>query len=30
MNPELDVEIRDTEHLFYRLDLFQEAPGITC
>ena len=25
MNPELDVEIRDTEHLFYRLDLFQEA-----
>jgi len=25
MNPELTVEIRDTEHLFYRLDLFQEA-----
>ena len=25
MNPELDVEIRDTEHLFYRLDLFQNA-----
>ena len=25
MNPELDVEIRDTEHLFYRLDLFQKA-----
>ena len=25
MNPELKVEIRDTEHLFYRLDLFQEA-----
>lgn len=25
MNPELKVEIRDTEHLFYRLDLFQQA-----
>ena len=25
MNPELKVEIRDTDHLFYRLDLFQEA-----
>ncbi len=25
MNPELKVEIRDTEHLFYRLDLFQKA-----
>ena len=25
MNPTFDVEIRDTEHLFYRLDLFQEA-----
>ena len=25
MNPEMDVEIRDTEHLFYRLDLFQKA-----
>ncbi|MBF14625.1 MAG: methionine--tRNA ligase [Euryarchaeota archaeon] len=25
MNPELTVEIRDTEHLFYRLDLFQNA-----
>ena len=25
MNPELNVEIRDTEHLFYRLDLFQKA-----
>ena len=25
MNPELPVEIRDTEHLFYRLDLFQKA-----
>ncbi|MGB0780293.1 MAG: methionine--tRNA ligase [Candidatus Poseidoniaceae archaeon] len=25
MNPELKVEIRDTDHLFYRLDLFQDA-----
>ena len=25
MNPTFEVEIRDTEHLFYRLDLFQEA-----
>jgi methionyl-tRNA synthetase len=25
MNPEYEVEIRETEHLFYRLDLFQEA-----
>ena len=25
MNPELKVEIRDTDHLFYRLDLFQKA-----
>ena len=25
MNPELKVEIRDTDHLFYRLDLFQNA-----
>lgn len=25
MNPEAIIEIRDTEHLFYRLDLFQEA-----
>jgi methionyl-tRNA synthetase len=25
MNPSFKVEIRDTEHLFYRLDLFQEA-----
>lgn len=25
MNPEFEVEIRETEHLFYRLDLFQEA-----
>lgn len=25
MNPEATIEIRDTEHLFYRLDLFQEA-----
>jgi len=23
MNPDADIEIRDTEHLFYRLDLFQ-------
>lgn len=25
MNPSFKVEIRDTEHLFYRLDLFQDA-----
>ena len=25
MNPTFEVEIRETEHLFYRLDLFQEA-----
>ena len=25
MNPTYDVEIRETDHLFYRLDLFQEA-----
>ena len=25
MNPEAKIEIRDTEHLFYRLDLFQNA-----
>ena len=25
MNPEAKVEIRETDHLFYRLDLFQEA-----
>ena len=25
MNPDLKVEIRDTDHLFYRLDLFQKA-----
>lgn len=25
MNPDAKIEIRDTEHLFYRLDLFQEA-----
>ena len=25
MNPELTVEIRNTDHLFYRLDLFQNA-----
>ncbi len=25
MNPEAEIEIRDTEHFFYRLDLFQEA-----
>ena len=25
MNPSADIEIRDTEHLFYRLDLFQES-----
>ena len=25
MNPSFEVEIRETEHLFYRLDLFQEA-----
>ena len=25
MNPEASIEIRDTEHFFYRLDLFQEA-----
>ena len=25
MNPDYEVEIRDTEHLFYRLDLFQDA-----
>lgn len=25
MNPDAKVEIRETEHLFYRLDLFQEA-----
>ncbi len=24
MNPECEIEIRDTEHFFYRLDLFQE------
>ena len=25
MNPDAKIEIRDTEHLFYRLDLFQAA-----
>ncbi|MDP6869722.1 MAG: methionine--tRNA ligase [Candidatus Poseidoniaceae archaeon] len=25
MNPEAEIEIRDTEHLFYRLDLFQNV-----
>jgi|TARA_B100000131_G_scaffold90534_1_gene87264 methionyl-tRNA synthetase len=25
MNPEADIEIRDTEHFFYRLDRFQEV-----
>lgn len=25
MNPDYEVEIRETEHLFYRLDLFQDA-----
>ena len=25
MNPEADIEIRDTEHFFYRLDRFQDA-----
>lgn len=25
MNPEAAIEIRDTDHFFYRLDLFQEA-----
>ena len=25
MNPDAKIEIRDTEHLFYRLDLFQDA-----
>lgn len=25
MNPEADIEIRDTDHFFYRLDLFQEV-----
>jgi len=25
MNPEAEIEIRDTEHFFYRLDRFQEA-----
>jgi len=25
MNPEAQIEIRDTEHFFYRLDLFQKA-----
>jgi methionyl-tRNA synthetase len=25
MNPDSDIEIRDTEHLFYRLDLFQKS-----
>ncbi|MEE2747056.1 MAG: methionine--tRNA ligase [Candidatus Thermoplasmatota archaeon] len=25
MNPEAEIEIRDTEHFFYRLDLFQET-----
>ena len=25
MNPDASIEIRDTEHFFYRLDLFQEA-----
>ena len=25
MNPEASIEIRDTEHFFYRLDLFQEV-----
>ena len=25
MNPDAKIEIRDTEHLFYRLDLFQSA-----
>ncbi|MBN16714.1 MAG: methionine--tRNA ligase [Euryarchaeota archaeon] len=25
MNPDADIEIRDTEHFFYRLDLFQNA-----
>jgi len=24
-NPDSDIEVRDTDHLFYRLDLFQEA-----
>ena len=25
MNPEAKIEVRDTEHFFYRLDLFQSA-----
>ena len=25
MNPEADIEVRDTDHFFYRLDLFQKA-----
>ena len=25
MNPEASIEIRDTEHFFYRLDFFQEV-----
>ena len=25
MNPDAEIEIRDTEHFFYRLDLFQDA-----
>ncbi len=25
MNPDADIEIRDTDHLFYRLDLFQNC-----
>ena len=25
MNPSATIEIRETDHLFYRLDLFQDA-----
>jgi len=25
LNPDAEIEVRETEHLFYRLDLFQEA-----
>ena len=30
MNPTAKVEIRETEHLFYRLDLFQQTLEATC
>ena len=30
MNPEARIEIRDTEHFFYRLDLFQSLREACC